>query len=785
MNRRTSTLPALVILSLLPLVAGTPSEAAEKVSYASLVKKLFSPDSATAVEAAEALGERGERKAVPHLLRVLSKCKSRPLALAAVQALGKIGDRKAVPGLVDLLAATEDEGLRKEACTVLLALDTKLALKIFARKLGLEKSRAARAVLGGAFGYIRDPLIVPVLLRVAVTDDFLVVRQQALRALAHHRNHPDVEKFLMKSLGSGPKKTRGYAAWALGELGVESAVPLLVKSVANPGSGILREAALALGELSAPSAVGPLRAMWRRNPTDGVIRSALAHALGATRDERAVPVLISGLGDSDWLVRDICSRALADVRAPKAAEGVMILARSEAASPGPSIWRALGLLGDTRAFEILKKKFPRLEGRARTECIIAAGRISHPGRVAFLGEVARSKSADDRVLAARVAGSNGLRPLSQTVVGLLSDPSLDVRMEAVKSLGMLGDLAFLSEISALAEKEKDNDSLVALCLQILGKIIENNPEALDKPEVTEAVESLVKHLKKDSLLVRAAAAWGLEKCKKPRAVEALLEALEKASSGYIRRTIFLSLRVLCREDLPDDAAAWKAWWAENKKGFGTEKHSRKKDVSLPAFAVYLDKLRQRGLDLLFVFDVTGSMGSELTVAQKKMDEILRLLARLVPSLRVGFVAYEDVVTMNQKLTYDQKAVIEKIAPLSAFGGGDWNEGVCPALRAAIADQTWREGARKVIVLIGDASPHSPARASMIATLAHKRMGIDVCCVAAHTTDLNQLPSFVEMAVYGGGAIVPLQNEKRLFDYFIIYALGPRWKTETEMILGGD
>ena len=97
---------------------------------------------------------------------------------------------------------------------------------------------------------------------------------------------------------------------------------------------------------------------------------------------------------------------------------------------------------------------------------------------------------------------------------------------------------------------------------------------------------------------------------------------------------------------------------------------------------------------------------------------------------------------------------------------------------------WRRRARKVIVLIGDAGPHRPERAAMIARLAHNQAGIDFSCIAAHTADPCRLPSFTEIALYGGGAAVPLGSESGLLRYFVLYALGPAWTEEADRILAG-
>jgi hypothetical protein len=47
------------------------------------------------------------------------------------------------------------------------------------------------------------------------------------------------------------------------------------------------------------------------------------------------------------------------------------------------------------------------------------------------------------------------------------------------------------------------------------------------------------------------------------------------------------------------------------------------------------------LDLVFVMDVTGSMGDEIRDIQSNLLGLIRVLTRLAPTLNVGFVAFKD------------------------------------------------------------------------------------------------------------------------------------------------
>ena len=120
------------------------------------------------------------------------------------------------------------------------------------------------------------------------------------------------------------------------------------------------------------------------------------------------------------------------------------------------------------------------------------------------------------------------------------------------------------------------------------------------------------------------------------------------------------------------------------------------------------------LDLVFVMDTTGSMRNELADVQANLLGVIRVLHRLAPSLRVGFVAFKDqgaaYVTRSfplSPMTQDNVAkVVRFVGEMSAEGGGDDPEPVDEALAVATA-MDWRADAQGQIVVIGDA----PARPS--------------------------------------------------------------------------
>lgn len=125
------------------------------------------------------------------------------------------------------------------------------------------------------------------------------------------------------------------------------------------------------------------------------------------------------------------------------------------------------------------------------------------------------------------------------------------------------------------------------------------------------------------------------------------------------------------------------------------------------FAAYIAGLREAGLDVMFVIDATGSMQWVLDEVKDRIKDIAQIVRSLVPIARFGFVAYRDVddpefTTRVQPLTYSTNKLYGFMSSLRASGGGDWFEAIDVGIRDAIEQAGWRMGARRLIIVIGDA-----------------------------------------------------------------------------------
>jgi hypothetical protein len=118
------------------------------------------------------------------------------------------------------------------------------------------------------------------------------------------------------------------------------------------------------------------------------------------------------------------------------------------------------------------------------------------------------------------------------------------------------------------------------------------------------------------------------------------------------------------------------------------------------------------VDIVFAVDTTGSMGGLLDGAKRTVWSIANQVRDLdsEADIHVGLVAYRDLgdeyVTKDFALTDDLDGMYQELTSYQASGGGDVPENVDAALYDAVHKMKWRNGAKKIIFLVGDAAPAS-------------------------------------------------------------------------------
>jgi Mg-chelatase subunit ChlD len=124
------------------------------------------------------------------------------------------------------------------------------------------------------------------------------------------------------------------------------------------------------------------------------------------------------------------------------------------------------------------------------------------------------------------------------------------------------------------------------------------------------------------------------------------------------------------------------------------------------------------IDIVFVFDQTGSMQDEINSVRDNCLNFADILKSSNMDYRLGLVTFSDRVEKNYGFVADVEDFKKRISVIRADGGGDEPENDLEALNAALKFD-FRKDAKIVFILITDASYHqndSVTRLTMLEVL---------------------------------------------------------------------
>ena len=229
------------------------------------------------------------------------------------------------------------------------------------------------------------------------------------------------------------------------------------------------------------------------------------------------------------------------------------------------------------------------------------------------------------------------------------------------------------------------------------------------------------------------------------------------------------------------------------------------------FGDYGRGLRKVGLDVALVIDATDSMQFVIDSVRDRLTKLVTLLRKLVPTSRIGVVAYRDrgeaYVTKWVDLSFSTPKLKGFLANLHSDGGGDWPEAVYEGMDAAMNDLSWRKRSRRVVILVPGSPPHPESMSSVLGLAQGFQARGGVVSVMDLADKMHEdfeyalwertgkvmnvafqptpLPSFyrdfrntmASVARAGGGDFIPLTEEKALTKNIIIMTFGSRWEVE--------
>jgi hypothetical protein len=172
------------------------------------------------------------------------------------------------------------------------------------------------------------------------------------------------------------------------------------------------------------------------------------------------------------------------------------------------------------------------------------------------------------------------------------------------------------------------------------------------------------------------------------------------------------------------------------------------------------------LDIAFVIDSTGSMASAINGAITAAASISVDLANRGADFRVALVDYKDTnqgdpyaARIVQPFTSEAALFGLAVASLTASGGGDTPEAVYSGIETAIKGLSWRAGAKKAIVLMGDAAAKDPEPVTGY-THAHvleDARNLDPAVIYGVPLSSSAQSSFAVLTEGSEGALFPASN----------------------------
>jgi hypothetical protein len=182
-------------------------------------------------------------------------------------------------------------------------------------------------------------------------------------------------------------------------------------------------------------------------------------------------------------------------------------------------------------------------------------------------------------------------------------------------------------------------------------------------------------------------------------------------------------------------------------------------------ATYVQPVGDHQIDVVFAVDTTGSMGGLIDGAKRTVWSIASHIRKTDPDadLRIGLVAYKDVgdeyVTKPFWLTNDLDGVYGELASYTASGGNDTPEDVDAALDVAVHKMGWRDGAKKMVFVVGDAPPASRGEVPNYAVSARDAAaaGIIINTIRCGFDGKTQL-AFTRLAEIGNGEFSTIQQD---------------------------
>jgi HEAT repeat protein len=473
-----------------------------------LVEFLQGEDPDLRMQAALALGEQRDARAVPalidalgdedmnvryHAVEALGKLRAAEasdaladvadsrdffLAFPALDALKQIGDASVVPRIMPLL---EDELLREAAAELLGEVGDEEVIAPLAGLLNTPNApthAAAQALaalhdrytrLYGEGAYIAD------LSRAAINPTGAQNLLAELEKTGHGELRPlalvvgwlegaAVERALTRLLGQAD--ARGEVLEALVRHG-SGVTDLLIEQLGSDDLEIRKAATVALGRIGEARAAPALVEVLEEEDAEMVI--AAADALAKIGDPRAFESLLARVGDPSAAVRQSVVGALNSLGLPEMPARVLPLLSDADPNVRESAVKIAGYFGYAECTDLLLERCRDEDERVRRAAVEHLPYIEDERATPALVHALRHETPKVRAAAAAAMAQSERQEVSTHLIGALADEDSWVRYFAARSLGRLEVSESAEALAGLVREDKSNHVRIS-AVEALGHI---------------------------------------------------------------------------------------------------------------------------------------------------------------------------------------------------------------------------------------------------------------------------------------------------------------------------
>ncbi len=484
-----------------PIVAGTVTDPDGKLIEGA-IQRLSSPDRVVRAQAAEMLGELGDRRAVEPLIGVLEDAAPTVWPVAA-RSLGQLGDLSAVVPLIKALADEHIGAL--SAARALATLNDPRAIGPLADALS-HKEKQVRVGAMRALSTYQTPAALDAILQALENgEDYL--ESAALGALGKY-DDARAWQWLDQTLASEDRGKRRLAAYALGGSPHGAAFASLLNAASDPEESVRKAALRMLVSKNDPRAVPAFRDALACPGQDDDIYQVALRGLGRLGDTSTVETVEPFLEHEDDSVRRVAGEAMADIRL-----GAFRTAREQ---------------GESDAVRVARAALTREDEGQRAAALRFLGQTKVDAALQLLLELA--DGPDTRLCAEAVAilGAFDDPRVTEALLNKLDDPDPETRWHATQILAQRGDTRAVEPLVAFATHESKRRR------REVARLLREVPSA-------RALDTLCALLNDPEDDVREDAASSLCRVADHRVLDALIEALADPRLGHERGMVAIAL----------------------------------------------------------------------------------------------------------------------------------------------------------------------------------------------------------------------------------------------------